>query len=224
MGTLHDVTQLRPFVLSGDGAFLPILSGCETKLEKILGEHTENENRLLQVPAGIQHADAGLTIHGMHTTTRNFPTQHTGAFLYIEPGGKHGYGSILSSLVEHAVEYLDDFWFLVLWNNNRADEYVHAVGNLKVSESMSIPTSNYEDFVTDRLKNAPDLLHRYLLESALWAKRWYEADGSDETGVIAESFPDAIRILKKAMKLLPNDPSTMASLEWYNRPLPQSDG
>jgi len=54
MGTLHNVTQLRPFVLSGDGGFLPILSGCETKLEKIQGEHTENENRSLRVPAGIQ--------------------------------------------------------------------------------------------------------------------------------------------------------------------------
>ena len=32
MESLHTVTQIRPFILSGGGAFLPIMKGAEKEL------------------------------------------------------------------------------------------------------------------------------------------------------------------------------------------------
>ena len=32
MGSLHTVTQIRPFILSGGGAFLPIMKSAEKEL------------------------------------------------------------------------------------------------------------------------------------------------------------------------------------------------
>ena len=223
MGSLHEVTQLSPFVLSGDGAFLPVVIGREEEVENACRKNLANDNGLLRVPAGTQHSNGTLTIHGMHTNQRELQSPRTGTFLYIEPGGKHGYGFELAEFIEQLSDCLGDFWFFVLWNYEHADEYIQSDGTLNISRSQPLPTSKYDDFFVERLKGQPSLLHAYLFESGLWAKRWYESEaaevGRSEAGASIEEFPDAIQTLEVALEIIPDHPETLATLEWYNQRL-----
>ena len=227
MGTLHNVTQLRPFVLSGDGAFLPISTDKVDECTTLFNQQMEKQTGLSRVPATIQDVNGQLSICGMNTTNREHEVDASGKFLHVEPGGKHGYGSELVELIEEVANYLGDFWFFVLWGYRYADEFKKSNGQLTISTEIKLPTNEYESFILDRLGDDSSLQQQYLLESGLGAKRWYEADleeyGPSEVGIIVEEFPDAIEMVKKSLKIVPNDPTAIAALEWYQRHLNESN-
>ena len=220
MGTLHNVTQLHPFVLSGDGAFLPILPGAEDRVHALLQRNASRGNRLSRVPAAIQDIDGQLDIFGMNTTRRKHEVDAHGKFLHIQPGGKHGYGSDLSELVELASGYLDDFWFFVLWNYQYADEYSKTNGTFSASIAQKLPTNDYNQYIANRLSGQTVTAYRYLVECGLWAKRAYEADameyGEQEAAIYIEDFPDAVETLNESLILLPNGPEAVAAINWYS--------
>lgn len=223
MGSLHNVTQLHPFVLSGDGAFLPISSGAESEFTRVFEKQVSRNSGLNLIPAAIQDVNGYLDIHGMHTTRREHQVDAIGMYLHIQPGGKHGYGSELSELVEVSSPYLDDFWFFVLWNNQYANEFSKSNGSTLILETQKLPSNDYSQFITSKLQDDPSIACCYLVESGLWAKRCHEADleeyGPQDTVSLVDHFPDAIELLKQSLELNPECSEAIAAIEWYERNL-----
>ena len=154
----------------------------------------------------------------MNTIERKVAIDVGGLFLFIEPGGKHGYDSALVDLIERVSPYLDEFWFFVLWNYQYFDEFSNRDGKLTISTNNRLSTNDYDDYFQERLRSKPSILSSYLLDSGLFAKRLFEdaLDEQDRTNA-AEDFPDAIRILNRALEVQPGNPDTLNALSWYEQ-------
>ena len=220
MGALHNITQLAPFVLSGDGAFLPVHLEAERELENLVHE-VSSENRSVRPPVEIQQSNQGLEIHGSNTLHRDFSTTAEGSFLYLRPGGKNGYATILSNFVQTASACLGDFWFFDIWNGDQAFEYFQSAGKLKISRHENLSTNDESDFICSKLKNDPKLRQQYLVQSAMWAKRHYLSDldefEPEESQIWREEFPDSIRLLEKSLRIDSNHSETLRELDWYRQ-------
>ena len=229
MGTLHNVTQIRPFILSEDGAFLPISPDCESELLSKLNENA-SASHLDRVPVEIQQARDGLSIHGMNTIPREFSVTEQGSYLYLRAGERWGYGPELSKFLELVSKLLDDFHFFILWNGKYVDEYQQSNSQLELNLSQNLTTNDYDDFFVDRFKSEPVVLHSYLLDTGLWAKRSYEHNvaehGADEQEIrlMVEDFPDAIKILNHALVMMPGDHNTLNAIKWYTDQIATHDG
>ncbi|UKB83357.1 hypothetical protein LF887_20450 [Chryseobacterium sp. MEBOG06] len=169
MGTLHEVYQLQPKVLTC-GAILRVRKDQETLfLEKYaINRDLYNEGQGIFSNTFVTHSDNGkVRRYALYAKEKIIDFEEPGVYISIQDGSKNGFGRDFDELIHEMSPYLEDTLFYVIWDFiiNRY-EIKNGKLHFKSTENFSSWNYNFEDYLLANYTSSTQLIADFYVEKA----------------------------------------------------------
>lgn len=184
MGTLNEVYQLKPFVLSAS-AVLKVKKESEDAFQQAFDlKEIGSEVTGLFSDTFVSKSDNG-TVERMaiYAAERFLQVEEAGIYLSIQSDGKWGFGDAFINGFERAAPFLEDALFFVIYDI-RISRFTIENGKLSVEETANFDQWEYkfDQYVRSNYSDFPALIADYFMDEVVELKIHLEelaAEGGD---------------------------------------------
>jgi len=167
MGTLHEVYQLTPKVISC-GAVLKV----RTDRENIFSEKYAvdpslyHKEQIIFSNIKVTHSSDGkIKNYAMYAAERIIDFENPGIYVSIKDGTKYGFEKDFDEFLSEMSPYLEDAIFYVIWDFiiNRY-EIKNGTLELRITRDFARWKYNFEEYVLDSYASSPKLIADFYVE------------------------------------------------------------
>ncbi|WP_343606416.1 hypothetical protein [Fluviicola sp.] len=176
MGTLNEVYQLKPIVLSAS-AILKVKKNCEDSFLKSFDlTNTVAKEKGIFSDTFLYIADEGKVERlAIYSPERIIDFKETGMYLSIQSDGKWGFNDAFVEGVENAAPFLNDALFFVIYDD-RISRFEISNGKLNLEVTYGFDKWDYafDKYILSNYSDSPQIIADYYMDQVIELKLFLE--------------------------------------------------
>lgn len=221
MGTLNEVYQLKPIVLSAS-AILKIKKDCEDSFLKNFNLKNKNtiENGIFSDTFLYLSDDGKIKRLAIYSPNRIIDFEEPGIYLSIQSDGKWGFNDAFVRGIESTAPFLEDSLFFVIYDERISRfEVLDGVLYLEVTNDFDKWDYAFDKYVLSNYKDSPQVIADYYTDQVTELKLFLEdmvANDSDPgTYYELEEYEDLLSKIVGYSEYIPTE-ELKTMTDWLN--------